>query len=90
MPDVADSANDTMELELNASLSLQRKQREKIAKDRREYEEKHAERGECLNCKEQIAVGTLYCPPLDAAAKKSECQQDHEARTSKRSQQSWA
>lgn len=89
MPDVADSANDTMELELHASLSLQRKQAERIANQRREHEEKHRAAGVCLNCKETITAGTLYCPPLSGDGI-SECQQDHEVRTSKRRQQSWA
>lgn len=97
MPDLADDANNTVEIELAASLSVQRKNAERIAKQRKEHEEKNLAAGICLNCRETIATGTLYCPPLDPKydkdgklTNKSECQTDHEGRLGKRRQQAWA
>lgn len=89
MPDAADSANDTVEIELRASLSVQRKAAEKIAKERKEHEERNLAAGICLNCREAVEKGTLYCLPLRGEGK-SECQQDHEKRVGNRRAQSWA
>jgi hypothetical protein len=89
MPDIADAANDTVEIELAASLSVQRKAAEKIARERKEHEERNLAAGVCLNCRESIDKGTLYCPPLVSGGK-SECQQDHEKRIGNRGQKSWA
>jgi cytochrome c553 len=89
MPDIADSANDTVEIELAASLSVQRKAAEKLSQQRREHEERNLAAGVCLNCRDSIEKGTLYCPPLDGQGK-SECQQDHERRLGTRRQQTWA
>jgi hypothetical protein len=88
MPDIADAANETAEIELAASLSVQRQAAERIAKERKEHEEKNLAAGVCLNCREAITKGTLYCSPLKGEGK-SECQEDHEKRIGKR-RQTWA
>jgi RNA polymerase-binding transcription factor DksA len=68
MADIADAAEQTIELELSAQIAAIRKktgpQLEAI--------------GVCHNCGDEIAVGTLFCAPLGAGL--SECQMDYERR----------
>jgi hypothetical protein len=70
MPDIADAADSTIQIELAARISAVRSrtgpQLEAI--------------GCCHNCAEPLTKNALFCSPIDAAGL-SECQQDYEKRT---------
>jgi RNA polymerase-binding transcription factor DksA len=72
MADIADAAEQTIELELTAAVAAIRK------KTGPQLEAVRV----CHNCGDEIAPGTLFCAPVGNAM--SECQVDYERR-SKRS-----
>jgi hypothetical protein len=70
MPDIADNASDTIELELRARISAVRKH----------TGPQLAAIGVCHNCEADLAPGKLFCSPLAEGPGMSECQQDYERR----------
>lgn len=69
MADIADAAEQTIELELSAAVSAIRKK----------TGPQLGPVGVCHNCGEEIAAGMLFCAPLGEGL--SECQVDYEHRT---------
>jgi len=69
MADIADAAEQTIELELTAAITAIRSK----------TGPQLAPAGVCHNCGDEIAAGTLFCAPVGAAM--SECQVDFERRS---------
>lgn len=77
MPDVADDANQTIELELQARISAVRK-----------HTGQHlVPKGVCHNCEADLQAGALFCAPVGDGL--SECQADYERRTKRRGVAVW-
>ena len=68
MPDIADAAENTIQLELNAQLSAIRSR----------TGPQLAPIGCCHNCEADVGPGQLFCEPIGSGM--SECQQDYEKR----------
>lgn len=72
MPDIADAADSTIQLELNAHLSAIRQR----------PGPQLAPIGVCHNCEAELGHGKLFCAPIGAGL--SECQEDFERRVKRR------
>lgn len=69
MADIADAAEQTIELELSAALTAIRSK----------TGPQLMSMGVCHNCGDEIAAGTLFCAPIGTGL--SECQVDFERRS---------
>jgi len=73
MPDLADMADDNIELELQSNIYLARKRVIKPLMPNKK----------CHNCGDGVAKDELFCPKVGEKALMSECQADFERRSTK-------